>query len=374
MSAQVRRGAAGGRGGERRSDGGGGLEDGARGVVGGRLQGAQRGSGQPLVAWHAGDGLARVSGARMTGWGRLEGSQRAGQPGVHLASMYDQLCPSSHSTLPSPNDCSLERLTSPPQVSGALNRVSLTHLLGLSQHGSQQAVAGGAAAAAGGGGGGSALPLQQPSQHGSTTGSAAAPLVGIVLRPNKHDRVNALAYVPPNQGARNGSVCVWWSAGMMLEYYSGNTGSTTGEGHVGWAVVVAAAVTAREAVVVVGGGGRRGWGRAQASSGTCCTVWGGSVQSVQPGMGWTTARCLLLSRGKAPTPHVWGVVLPVCSRGVRVVIAPQQYPPHPHVPKPLSLRRRRRRRRSRCATPFCMGGSPPAKADLLHRPVAIISS
>eukprot|EP00198_Chlamydomonas_reinhardtii_P004200 XP_001693536.1 predicted protein [Chlamydomonas reinhardtii] len=57
---------------------------------------------------------------------------------------------------------------------------------------------------------------------------AAAPLVGIVLRPNKHDRVNALAYVPPNQGARNGSVCVWWSAGMMLEYYSGNTGSTTG--------------------------------------------------------------------------------------------------------------------------------------------------
>ncbi|KAG2500702.1 hypothetical protein HYH03_001467 [Edaphochlamys debaryana] len=57
--------------------------------------------------------------------------------------------------------------------------------------------------------------------------SGPGPLVGIMLRNNKHDRVYAMAFVPPGQSPSE-HVCVWWSAGSMLEYYSEATQATTG--------------------------------------------------------------------------------------------------------------------------------------------------
>lgn len=53
----------------------------------------------------------------------------------------------------------------------------------------------------------------------------AGPPVGLVVRDAKHDTVHALTYVPAS--VAGGHVCIWWSAGNSLEFWSEASRSST---------------------------------------------------------------------------------------------------------------------------------------------------
>ncbi|MEW5304554.1 MAG: hypothetical protein WDW36_007157 [Sanguina aurantia] len=58
-----------------------------------------------------------------------------------------------------------------------------------------------------------------------------APVVGILLRDAMHDRVHAVAYIPDTmKHALGDQVCLWWSAGRIMEFYSEATQATTAFG------------------------------------------------------------------------------------------------------------------------------------------------
>lgn len=54
------------------------------------------------------------------------------------------------------------------------------------------------------------------------------PLTSQMVRAHTHERIQAIAYVPPAHGAMEHHVCIWWSTDKMLEFYSGAMQSTTG--------------------------------------------------------------------------------------------------------------------------------------------------
>ncbi|GLI61954.1 hypothetical protein VaNZ11_004517 [Volvox africanus] len=57
--------------------------------------------------------------------------------------------------------------------------------------------------------------------------AATQPLVGKMLQCNRHEKVLAMTYVPAAQVQASEYMCIWWSVGQRMEFYSEATQSTT---------------------------------------------------------------------------------------------------------------------------------------------------
>ncbi|GIL75439.1 hypothetical protein Vretifemale_5158 [Volvox reticuliferus] len=57
--------------------------------------------------------------------------------------------------------------------------------------------------------------------------ASTQPLVGKMLQCNRHEKVLAMTYVPAAQVQASEYMCIWWSVGQRMEFYSEATQSTT---------------------------------------------------------------------------------------------------------------------------------------------------